>query len=276
MTKAALEHPIMRYYGGKWRMASWIVSHFPEHDIYVEPFAGAASVFFHKPEAQLEVLNDLDGEVVNLFKVLQAPETRDRFLEYVYYTPYSRQTLYETYGEASLSKDPVVRAANYFIRVTMSYAHTFHRRSGFSTRQELNVVRCSDLVNWATNLPNLYAASNRLRRTLIENYPAEKIVRIYDDPLCLIYCDPPYHGVEDSRSHYSSNLSEKGHIELAVALHESQSMAIISNYLSDLYIEMYKDWRLFTRNNLNMSSKSAVEGLWLSPSAYEALAREKK
>ena len=64
--------PIMRYHGGKWRMAPWIISNFPPHKIYIEPYGGAASVLLRKPRTYSEVYNDLAGEIVNLFRVLRS------------------------------------------------------------------------------------------------------------------------------------------------------------------------------------------------------------
>lgn len=103
--------PALRYFGGKWRLAPWIISHFPEHTCYVEPFAGGASVLLRKPESKVEVLNDLDGEVVNFWRVLR--EQTEAFIRAVELTPFSREEASLAYQVAD---DPLERARRLFIR----------------------------------------------------------------------------------------------------------------------------------------------------------------
>ena len=86
-----IKHPAIRYHGGKFRLAAWIIEKMPEHTCYVEPFGGAAGVLLQKPRSYAEVYNDLDGEVVNLFRVLRDPEMNQRLRDACILTPYSRE-----------------------------------------------------------------------------------------------------------------------------------------------------------------------------------------
>ncbi|MBV6573885.1 DNA adenine methylase, partial [Acinetobacter baumannii] len=83
-------HPLIRYHGGKFRLSDWIISFFPNHNVYVEPFGGGASVLLNKEPSRVEVYNDLDDDVVNFFKVLRNKELAKQLAEAIYLTPYSR------------------------------------------------------------------------------------------------------------------------------------------------------------------------------------------
>lgn len=117
-TAAAVTKPVLRYHGGKWRLASWIISHFPAHRVYVEPFGGAASVLMQKPRSYAEVYNDLDGEIVNVFRVLQCPEKRARLCEMLHFTPYARAEFMLAWEPTD---DPVEAARRVIIRAQMGF-----------------------------------------------------------------------------------------------------------------------------------------------------------
>lgn len=110
--------PIMRYHGGKWRLAKWLISHFPAHRIYVEPFGGAASVLLQKERCYAEVYNDLDGEIVNVFRVMQSPELRDRLIEMLRFTPYARAEFALAWEKTA---DQVEAARRVIIRAQMGF-----------------------------------------------------------------------------------------------------------------------------------------------------------
>ena len=76
-----LRRPALRYYGGKWMLAPWIIQHLPDHKTYVEPFGGVASVLMRKAPSQVEIYNDLNSELVNFFKILRNPYTAKRLVE---------------------------------------------------------------------------------------------------------------------------------------------------------------------------------------------------
>lgn len=88
-----IKHPILRYHGGKWKIAPWIINHFPPHDIYVEPFGGGGSILFRKNPCRAEIYNDLDNEIVNVFRVIRDHLQADKLAGLCLLTPYSRSEL---------------------------------------------------------------------------------------------------------------------------------------------------------------------------------------
>jgi len=111
--------PVLRYHGGKWRLAPWVIEHFPYHKVYVEPFGGAASVLMQKERAYAEVYNDLDGEIVNVFRVLRKPEQAERLAYLLAFTPYAREEFVLSYEP---SDEPIEQARRTIVRSYMGYS----------------------------------------------------------------------------------------------------------------------------------------------------------
>ncbi|MDR3351761.1 MAG: DNA adenine methylase [Zoogloeaceae bacterium] len=111
----------LRYFGGKWAIAPWIIEHMPEHRVYVEPFGGAASVLLRKPRSKVEVYNDLDDEIVGLFRVIQSPLQCRELFRLLRRTPYSRREFELAFQKTD---DPLIRAQRAIIRAYMSFHHT--------------------------------------------------------------------------------------------------------------------------------------------------------
>lgn len=178
----------MKYPGAKNRIADWICSYIPKHEVYVEPFAGSLAVFFNKPRCHIETVNDLHGEVVNFFRILRdKPEELKQLIEL---TPYSREEYDSAYQDA---ESDIERARRFCVRCWMGFgcANLYH--NGFKSGQQSkspNPARA-----WA-ELPDIMAlAAERLRGVQIENLPALEILKRYNTPDVFIYVDPPYlHG----------------------------------------------------------------------------------
>jgi DNA adenine methylase len=186
--------PMLRYHGGKWALAPWIISHFPPHQIYVEPFGGAASVLLQKPRCYAEIYNDLDGEIVSLFRV-----ARDRGRELqqlIELTPYSRAEFHDSFVA---SDDPLEQARRTVMRSYMGFGGNLTRanrdqtpqRTGFRDYSKKNrqSIPAGDWRNWPGALPLII---DRLRGVIIENRPAARVMAEHDTPETLHYVDPPY------------------------------------------------------------------------------------
>lgn len=269
---APVTRPALRYPGGKWRLAPWIIGHFPAHECYVEPFAGAASVLLRKDPAPYEVLNDRDGQVVNFFRVLR--ERPDEFIRRVELTPWSRR---EFELAAEPCDDPLERARRFFVRCWQSYSGggVSHWSTGWAYQQRRSSNK-PKVLTWLDQ-SHLCAVADRLRRVQIEADDALAVIRRFDTPDTLFYVDPPY--VQSTRSKWAGKMyvyemDDVDHRELARVLHAVEGMVVVSGYPSALYSELYAGWRVETTRSRTNFTNLADEYLWLLPRTHERLQRD--
>ena len=144
-----VNHPVLRYYGSKFRLAQWIISYFPAHRHYVEPFGGAANVLLVKDPSPLETYNDLNDKIVNFFRVLR--EKPDELIEQLLLTPWARSE-YEMCLEPE-NESPVESARRLYYRLTMAYAGQFNSARGSFRRFNQGTKKMRP-VNMAENLRN--------------------------------------------------------------------------------------------------------------------------
>lgn len=186
-----VKRPIMRYHGGKWRLAPQILPFFPPHDLYVEPFGGAGSLLMRKDPSPGEVYNDIDGDVVNVFRVLRDRDKAARLAELISLTPWSRQEFYLSY-EPAPEGDDIERARRTLVRCYMAHGGTSRRRHRTGFRARMFRRNQTGPVDWV-NYPNAISAfTDRLARVVIESREAFDIIRQHDCREALFYCDPPY------------------------------------------------------------------------------------
>lgn len=272
----SVKRPILRYYGGKWLLAPWIISMFPSHRIYVEPFGGAGSVLLRKTRVHGEVWNDLDGEMVNMFRVLRDRETADLLCAQLRLTPYARDEFEAAY---QVCDDPVERARRCIVRCAMGFgAGGFHRRgTGFrSNTNRSGTVPSRDFMSWPDAVP---AICQRLSGVVIENRDALEVAKAHDGTETLIYFDPPY--VHETRTRpdyhaYAHEMSDADHRDFLSAVTDGglQSMIAISGYDCELYGRL-EGWRKVQRMALADGAQPRTECLWLNPSLCERLDAER-
>lgn len=268
--------PAIRYHGGKFRLAPWIIGFFPPHSTYVEPFGGGASVLLRKPRACCEVYNDIADEIVNVFRVLRDPGQAARLARLVELTPFARAEFDLSYEP---SDDPVEQARRTVVRSYMSHGsgavfskHATGFRAGSRGGKK---SAAHDLTTW----PGQVAAfTDRLRGVTIESRDALYLMARTDGPGTLFYVDPPYpHGTRGNargvRQKYAQELSDDDHRRLAGVLHELQGMVVLSGYPCDLYDrELYSGWERHQVAAMADGARARTEVLWLNPAC--ALARE--
>jgi DNA adenine methylase len=263
--------PVLRYHGGKWLLAKWIISHFPAHRVYTEAFGGAASVLLQKSRAYVEVYNDIYGEVVNLFRVLRDEKQAAALARLVELTPYARDEFTASYEVAD---DGLERARRLVARSFMGFGTKLansHEANGF--RGGAKCLRQSVADEWSRFPENLLRVSERFRRVVVEHKPALELLAQYDTTEALHYVDPPYpkHVRGDDGDDYAEEMTDAAHLELGKLLHALKGMVIVSGYACDLYdLELFADWHRVEREALADGARPRTEVLWINEAAWQA------
>lgn len=242
----------------------------------MELYGGAASVLLKKRPSAAEVYNDLDGDVVNVFRVLRDPGLAARLRRQLELTPWSRREFQESYLPA---EEPVERARRTITRAFMAFGTTSRRRnrSGFRAKPHRgNGTGVDDWANYPAQIPAFCA---RMRRVTLEERPALEVIRQQDSPDTLFYLDPPYPlttrtaAPDPSHQAYVHELADADHRDLAAALHQVEGRVALSGYACPLYAELYGDWARREREVLADHQAARTECLWLNPACAEALRR---
>jgi DNA adenine methylase len=271
MSVTAPTRPMVRYHGGKWRLAPWIIAHMPEHRIYVEPFGGAASVLLRKPRSYAEIYNDLDGEIVNLFRVARdnGPELKERLRM----TPFAREEFLESYVP---SLDPIEQARRTVVRSYQGFgsAAICGETSGFRANSNRSgTTPAHDWKNYPKAFPLII---ERLRGVVIEQRPAVEVMTAHDSPDTLHYVDPPYvHSTRSekkrstvTRKAYRHEMSDQEHQQLAKFLEGLRGAVMVSGYPCALYDRIFSGWQRLERMARVDGAGARTEVLWLKPHRF--------
>lgn len=276
--------PLMRYHGAKWRLAPWIISHFPSHHCYVEPFGGSAAVLISKEPSEREVYNDKNDELVNLFNVIRDKEMRTELLQLLVMTPYSR-TEFEFAKEVSnVNRDSrgqiepgypaVMEAHKLLVRAQMGFGSAGATRSNTGFRLDTARGGTSLQALWGEMPESVLMVADRLRNVIIENADAYHIIGQHDRSDTLFYLDPPY--TLDTRTNKDSygkfEMREFEHTRLLELTLKSKGMFVISGYDNELYNDMLAGWTKSSRQTAISSrngSGKRTEVLWISPNCEQ-------
>lgn len=259
-----VKRPVLRYHGGKWLLAKWIISHFPQHRIYTEVFGGAASVLMQKPRSFAEVYNDKWDVVVNVFRVLRDyPGELERRL---FLTPFSR-TEFNSCSNLHLIEDPVERARLTILRSFSGFGsastNSMHSTGFRSNSNRSGTTPAHDWMNFPNHIKSFV---ERLRGVVIENRDYQDVLLKHDSCGTLHYVDPPY--VHDTRNMqrgaaYACEMSDEDHVHLAQILNSLKGMVVLSGYDSELYDDLFRGWEKVSRSSHADGAADRVECLWL-------------
>ncbi|MDD5359462.1 MAG: DNA adenine methylase [Sulfurovaceae bacterium] len=268
--------PPLRYHGGKWRMAQHIIPHFPVHKTYCELYGGGASILLRKPRAKNEIYNDLDGDIVNVFKVLRNKEQSKKLLKLLELTPFARDEMKLAWEETD---DIIEQARRTIVRSQMGFgsAGATKGRTGFRGLDCYEGSYSSPAKQWMELPKALYAIIDRLQGVILENKPALCLIDAADQKDTLFYLDPPYmhetrSSVTNSQKYYRHEMTDEDHIKLLEKVLQIQGMCIISGYRTDLYMDALKDWKLLTFSARASSKAGTVireECIWISPNCKQ-------
>ena len=289
-TKPKLTPPL-KWHGGKSYLADWIIDRMPRHLHYVEPFAGGMAVLLAKSpfteqhqwgdlaheRSISEVVNDLNGELINFWKVLQNEASFSRFQRILQATPVSQRLCEEAKTRMAPQCELDVDAAvAFFVRCRQSRAGGF---TGFAplsrnrTRRGMN----EQASGWLNSVEGLSAVHDRLKRVVVLCNDALKVIKQQDGERTLFYLDPPYvHSTRSAPSMYAHEMDESQHSAMLDTILQCRGRIMLSGYPNDLYDETLKGWRRYDRKIDNKvasgSSKPIMtESLWCN---FEAEAPE--
>jgi DNA adenine methylase len=265
--KPKLRSPL-KYHGGKSYLARRIVELMPDHDVYVEPFCGGCNVLLNKPKADVEIAGDAYGAVINFWQTLQ--RDGDNVVAIVNDVAYRREdfdaakAFCENIGPDC---DPLAWAAEFLVWNRMS-------RGGlgrdFAWSERLRGGMPGDVNAWDTMVRAMKQVRRRVEGVAFCPRDARTLIRQYDQPGALIYCDPPYlKETRAVRSAYAHEMSYEDHMELLAALRRCRGKVMLSGYDSTLYHTALKGWRCKRWDMANHSGQSAVkqrrvECLWMN------------
>lgn len=255
------------WYGGKFSHLDWLLPLLPKAHHYCEPYSGSGAVLLNRNASPVETYNDIDGDVVNFFRVLR--DRHEELIRAISLTPFSREEFHAAINSSHGISD-LERARFFYIRARQA-------RTGLAQTATLgrwanckNTSRSgmSGVVSrWLGGVSALEEIANRLLRVQIENRPAIDLIRLYDDKRTLFYCDPPYmHETRGDAKAYGFEMTNAHHWELAETLGQCKGLVAISGYRCDSMDTWYKGWKRFDApvKIIHSTKKQRQECLWMN------------
>lgn len=257
--------PLLRWHGGKFILSQWIISHFPQHRVYVEPYGGAGSVLLQKPRSYCEVWNDVNEDLYNLFWVMR--NHYGELADSLRLTPFSRREFEIAHLPHS---NPIEKARRLVIRSYMGFgsgsASNMDRPTGF--RANTNRSGTTPAHDWVNYEKHMHQLADRIRGIVLECRPALQVMASHDSGHTLFYLDPPY--LEETRKGfgaYSHEMSKENHIEMLDFVLRLKGMVVISGYSSELYDSKLCEWRKVTKRAMADGARERTEVLWIKEPA---------
>ncbi|MBV8094960.1 MAG: DNA adenine methylase [Acetobacteraceae bacterium] len=269
-----LQRPLNRrrivfgWYGGKFNHLDWLLPLLPRCHHYCEPFSGSAAVLLNRHPSAVETYNDIDGEVVNFFRVLR--NQNEQLIRAISLTPFSREEFYRAIHDSSEDISAAERARRFYIRARQArtgLAQTATLGRWANCKNTSRAGMSGVVSRWLGGVKALQDIASRLLPVQIENRPAIEVIELYDGPSTLFYCDPPYlHQTRGDVKAYGFEMNLEQHLLLARVLNKVRAKVAISGYRCDQLDEWYKGWRRFEAPEKHCHSikKKRQECLWMN------------
>jgi DNA adenine methylase len=233
------------WYGGKFSHLDWLLPQLKNCHHYCEPFGGSAAVLLNRAPSPIETYNDLDGEVVNFFRVLR--EQRDILIQAIGLTPFSREEFYYACERPDAAVSALERARRFFVRarqVRTGLAQTASLGRWANCKNTSRAGMSGVVSRWLGSVQMLPEIAERLLRVQIENRPALEVIDLYDSAETLFYCDPPYpHETRGDSKAYGFEMTDQQHEAFAARVKTVRGRVALSGYGGPLYQRLFKDWR---------------------------------
>ncbi len=238
------KHIAFGWYGGKYSHLDWILPLLPNTQHYCEPFGGSAAILINRQPSPLETYNDIDGEVANFFRVLR--DQKEKMIEAIGLTPFSREEFELAISGPTDGISDLERARRFYVRARQVRTGLAQKASSGRWAHCLLTSRAGmagAVSRWLGAVEDLPYIAQRLLRVQIEHAPAIEVIKRYDNPDTLFYCDPPYaHDSRTDSNAYAYEMTDDQHRELADVLHNVKAKVALSGYHSPLMRELYSDW----------------------------------
>lgn len=252
---------VLNYPGSKWRIADKLVDMIPPHHTYLEPYFGSGAVFFRKEPSDIEMVNDLDHDVTNLFWCIQ--NDAEKLSRLVMTTPYSRQ-VYDKSFSGKGDEEPYHKACRFLIQCWQG--HGF-RMTGGKVGWKHDVrgrEKMYALWNWYRLPVWVMDIAERLRQVQIENSPALEVIRRFNYGDVFMYIDPPYLLGTRSGKQYRHEMQDEDHEELLMELASSRAQVMISGYESEMYDGMLAKWKRVELESNDNTGRRRKETVWMN------------
>ncbi len=260
--------PVVKYPGMKFSAAPWIIGQFPRHAHYLEPFFGSGIVLMNKPPAAHEVVNDLDDNVVNLFRVIR--ECGDQLADLVEMTPYARAE-YEL-CKSEYSHDPVEQARRFVVQCWQGHGSSAGGRGAGWKNGGQHGANQMVAQTWQRVPDRIRAVIERMRGVEIEHRPALEVIERYGTEDTLIYADPPYpKSTRNGRFYVHDDMTDADHLALLDVLDAHLGPVVLSGYHCALYDGRLAHWQMRERRVQAEKGNTRTEVLWLNPVCIERL-----
>lgn len=251
---------LLKYPGAKNRLASWIIKYIPEHKVYCEPFLGSGAVFLNKEPAYNEILNDLDDDIYNFFKVVRGnPDELRRLVEA---TPYSRTEYTMVYVESEEEALSIERARRFAVMCWQGFGCGNRYKNGY--RRGIGAASPNPAKAWAGLPETIQLAAERLKNAQIEHKDALELITDLHGRDTFIYIDPPY--LQDTRKKYLYNheMTNEQHLKLLQIARESSCKVMISAYENEMYNTELTGWRKKRKSTTAECSRRRTETLYMN------------